>query len=126
MRQEGVVGRKKRRFRKRRTRTIRTRSPNYSNAGSDVELPNTAWVTDVSYVWTFEGWLYLHAILDLFSRRVVGWAAHEQRPRTCADALDRAMTRDPCVGLIHHSDRGTVYASADYGDALTKLGAVKA
>jgi putative transposase len=46
----------------------------------DVELPNTAWVTDVTYVWTLEGWLYLAAILDLFSRRVVGWA----RPRTLA------------------------------------------
>ncbi len=76
---------------------------------------------------TFVRRLYLAAILDLFSRRVVGWAASANNDRALAlGALDRAIaTRTPLLGLIHHSDRGSVYASADYGDALTKLGAVK-
>jgi transposase InsO family protein len=93
----------------------------------DVELPNTAWVTDVTYVWTLEGWLYLAAILDLFSRRVVGWATSGNNDRALAlDTLARATaSRKPAVGLVHHSDRGSVYASTDYGDALVTIGAVK-
>ena len=93
----------------------------------EVELPNTAWVTDVTYVWTHEGWLYLAVILDLFSRRVVGWSASANNDRALAiSALDRATAeRDPAEGLVHHSDRGSVYASGDYGDALTSIGAVK-
>ena len=84
-------------------------------------------MTDVTYVWTFEGWLYLAVILDLFSRRVVGWAASAQNDRALAiAALDRATdARTPTPGLIHHSDRGMCYASADYGDALAAAGAVK-
>jgi transposase InsO family protein len=86
-----------------------------------------AWVTDVTYVWTLEGWLYLAVILDLFSRRVVGWSASANNDRALAfSALHRATTaRAPAPGMVHHSDRGSVYASADYGDALTQLGAVK-
>ena len=128
MRQEGIVARKKRRVR----RTTDSNhphpiAPNVLARNFDVELPNTAWVTDVTYVWTQEGWLYLAAILDLFSRRVVGWAASVNNDRGLAlDALHRAiLARTPSLGLVHHSDRGSVYASADYGDALTKLGAVK-
>jgi putative transposase len=128
MRQEGIAGRKKRRFRK---TTDSNHSdpiaPNVLERNFDVELPDTAWVTDVTYVWTFEGWLYLAVILDLFSRRVVGWSASANNDRALAlSALDRATTtRTPAPGMVHHSDRGSVYASVDYGDALTKLGAVK-
>ncbi len=128
MRREGIVGRKKRRFR----HTTDSNhpdpiAPNTLNRTINVPLPNTAWVTDVTYVWTREGWLYLAAILDLFSRRVVGWAASSNNDRALAlDALARATSaRKPDAGLLHHSDRGSVYASADYGDALTKIGAVK-
>lgn len=128
MRQHGVVGRKKRRFRKTTdSNHPHPIAPNVLARNFDVELPNTAWVTDVTYVWTQEGWLYLAAILDLFSRRVVGWAASESNDRALAiSALDRATTgRMPGAGLVHHSDRGSVYASCDYGDMLVKLGAVK-
>ncbi len=128
MRQEGIVARKKRRFRKTTdSNHPHPIAPNVLERHFDVELPNTAWVTDVTYVWTYEGWLYLAVILDLFSRRVVGWAASANNDRALAlGALDRAIaTRIPLLGLIHHSDRGSVYASADYGDALTKIGAVK-
>lgn len=128
MRQEGIVARKKRRFR----RTTDSNhpdpiAPNTLDRNFDVALPNTAWVTDVTYVWTHEGWLYLAAILDLYSRRVVGWAASACNDRVLAlDALARATsTRKPAAGLLHHSDRGSVYASGDYGDALTKIGAIK-
>lgn len=128
MRQEGIIARKKRRFR----RTTDSNhphpiAPNVLERNFHVELPNTAWVTDVTYVWTHEGWLYLAAILDLFSRRVVGWAASANNDRALAfSALDRAIaTRQPEPGLVHHSDRGSVYASIDYGDALSTIGAVK-
>jgi transposase InsO family protein len=128
MRQEGIVARKKRRFRKTTdSNHPHPIAPNVLARNFNVELPDTAWVTDVTYVWTHEGWLYLAAILDLFSRRVVGWAASANNDRALAiSALDRATAaRAPVAGLIHHSDRGSVYASGDYGDALTTIGAVK-
>ncbi len=128
MRQEGIAGRKKRRFRKTTDSNHPDPiAPNVLQRNFDVEVPDTAWVTDVTYVWTFEGWLYLAVILDLFSRRVVGWSASANNDRALAlSALDRAATaRAPAPGMVHHSDRGSVYASVDYGDALSKLGAVK-
>jgi len=108
-------------------RTADPIAPNVLHRNFDVALPNVAWVTDVTYVPTHEGWLYLAAILDLCSRRVVGWAASANNDRELAlDALARATsTRTPSVGLIHHSDRGSVYASGDYRDALDDLGAVR-
>ncbi|PKN55915.1 MAG: hypothetical protein CVU56_18760 [Deltaproteobacteria bacterium HGW-Deltaproteobacteria-14] len=121
MRQAGIAGRKKRRFRKTTdSNHPHPIAPNVLERNFDVALPNTAWVTDVTYVWTGEGWLYLAVILDLFSRRAVGWAASANNDRALAiSALDRATTaRKPAPGLVHHSDRGSVYASGDYGDAL--------
>jgi len=128
MRQAGIVGRKKRRFRKTTdSNHPHPIAPNVLERNFDVALPNTAWVTDVTYVWTHEGWLYLAVILDLFSRRAVGWAASANNDRALAiSALDRAtVARQPAAGLVHHSDRGSAYASGDYGDALTKLAAIK-
>jgi len=128
MRETGLAARKKRRFRKTTdSNHLDPIAPNVLERNFDVALPNTAWVTDVTYVWTHEGWLYLAAILDLFSRRVVGWAASANNDRALAlGALDRATTsRAPKAGLIHHSDRGSVYASGDYGAALMTLAAVK-
>ena len=77
----------------------------------DVELPNTAWVTDVTYVWTHEGWLYLAAILDLFSRRVVGWAASANNDRALAvSALDRAVSASIMSITTTSETRGTAAA----------------
>ena len=89
------------------------------------EAPNQAWVTDMTYVPTGEGWLYVAAIIDLFSRRVVGLAMSGCIDRQLAlDALGQAMRlRRPNVGLLHHSDRGSQYASIDYQDALREFGA---
>jgi transposase InsO family protein len=92
----------------------------------EVDAPNMAWVTDITYVWTSEGWLYLAAILDLFSRRVVGFSMSERIDRALVlDALATAVGRRvPNAGLVHHSDRGAQYASNDYQTALADLGVV--
>jgi len=92
----------------------------------EVDAPDVAWVTDITYVWTDEGWLYLAAILDLFSRRVVGHAMSERIDRELAiEALRAAMgRRAPDAGLLHHSDRGSQYASGAYQDALREKGVV--
>lgn len=89
-----------------------------------VDQPDKVWVTDITYVWTAEGWLYLAAVLDLYSRRVVGFAMSARIDRQLAlDALSSAAgQRSPKARLIHHSDRGSQYASADYQDALRTLG----
>jgi len=127
MRQEGIQGRQKRRFR--RTTDSNHTQPVAANVlarNFHAAAPNTAWVTDVTYVWTGEGWLYLAALLDLFSRRVVGWAASETNDRALAlEALRRALSaRRPATGLVHHSDRGSPYASDDYQTALSERGLV--
>lgn len=81
---------------------------------------DTLWVADITYVRTDEGWLYLAAILDACSRRVVGWSlADHLRTELALDALTMALTaRQPAPGLIHHSDRGTQYLSGAYADRL--------
>jgi len=89
----------------------------------EASQPNRVWTTDISYVWTREGWLYLAIIIDLFSRRVVGWAtANHMRTSLVLNALRMALGRRlPDAGLLHHSDRGTQYASTMYRDALAEL-----
>ena len=91
-----------------------------------VLAPNTVWVTDITYLWTVEGWLYLAVILDLFSRRVVGWSLSERLERQLAvDALEMALAeRHPAGGLLHHSDRGSQYASQQYQQLLARHGLV--
>jgi transposase InsO family protein len=90
----------------------------------EVDAPNTAWVTDITYLATLEGWLYLAVILDLFSRRVVGYAMSEQIDRVLVlEALDKALVQRPGArDLVHHSDRGSQYASHDYREALDQAG----
>jgi putative transposase len=102
-------------------------APNVLERDFVKEMPNQAWVTDVTYVWTYEGWLYLAVILDLYSRRVVGWAAGANNDTELAlTALNRAVAlRTPAKNWIHHSDRGSTYASGDYRKALEAAGAVQ-
>ncbi len=127
MQREGIAARRKRRFRittdSKHTHPI---APNLLERDFTAAVPNARRVTDVTYIWTREGWLYLAAILDLFSRRVVGWAAGANNDRALAlQALEQARKqRLPTQGLVHHSDRGSVYASSDYADAITKIGAI--
>ena len=89
-----------------------------------VPAPNSSWVSDITYLWTLEGWLYLAVILDLFSRRVVGWALSERLERGVAlDALQMALTdRQPPQGLLHHSARGSQYASHECQQLLALHG----
>ena len=128
MRREGIVALKKKRFRK-TTDSAHDHpiAPNLLARNFAADVPNVAWVTDVTYVSTHQGWLYLAAILDLFSRRVVGWAVSANNDtRLALDALTRAVSsRHPGTGFTHHSDRGSVYASGDYGRALAAVGARK-
>lgn len=86
--------------------------------------PNQTWVSDLTYVWTAEGWLYVAVILDLWSRRVVGWAtAATLHARLATSALAMAVQhRHPPTGLLHHSDRGVQYASGEYRNLLSAAG----
>jgi putative transposase len=91
-------------------------SPNTLNRNFDVDAPNRVWATDITYVWTLEGWLYAAVVIDLFSRQVVGWAIDDHmRTSLCVSALQMAFwRRKPKPGLLHHSDRGSQYASKEY------------
>jgi putative transposase len=122
MREEGLAGQRKRRFRVTTdSRHSYPVAPNLLARNFTAAAPDKVWVTDITYIWTREGWLYLAVILDLYSRRVVGWALDSYIDRTLAiDALSMALsTRCPEPGLIHHSDRGVQYASGDYQKQLT-------
>src|SRR6202171_1765664 len=99
-------------------------APNIIDQDFAAEWPNEKWGADISYVWTREGWLYLAVVIDLFARRVVGWAVGDRLHRDLAlAALRRALlTRRPLAGLIHHSDRGSQYCSIDYQAELQRHG----
>ncbi len=127
MRERGLRARPRRRFRKTTdSRHPHPIAPNVLERNFEASAPNQVWVTDVTYVWTHEGWLYLAVMLDLYARRVVGWAVSQANDTTLAlAALSMATTRrNPPRGLIHHSDRGSSYASSDYRRALADKGMV--
>lgn len=86
--------------------------------------PNQIWVADITYIPTDEGWLYLAAIVDLYNKKVVGWAMDSTMTKQlCIDALKQAIGRQrPSKGLIHHSDRGVQYASKEYQKVLKSNG----
>lgn len=83
------------------------------NRQFEVDQPNRVYASDVTYIWTQEGWLYLAVVLDLYSRKVVGWSmSSRMKAELVCDALTMAIwQRRPEAGLIHHSDRGAQYAS---------------
>lgn len=91
-------------------------APNLLDGDFKATGPNQKWAGDISYLWTLEGWLYLAVVIDLFSRRVVGWAVSNRLKRDLPiEALKRAIAlRQPPPGVIHHSDRGSQYCSNDY------------
>lgn len=94
--------------------------PNILNRQFSVEEPNQAWVTDITYIWTLEGWLYLASVMDLFSRKIVGYSlASHMRKELAIQALNMAIIqRQPGKELLHHSDRGSQYCSHEYIDIL--------
>jgi len=99
-------------------------APNLLNRDFYADRPNQEWAGDISYVWTQKGWLYLAVILDLHSRRVIGWAVSNRMKRDLAiRALNMAIAlRRPPKGCIHHTDRGSQYCSNDYQKLLRQHG----
>ena len=92
----------------------------------DIAEANRVWACDITYVWTFEGWLYLAAVMDLFSRQIVGWAMDKRmKKKLTLDALAMAYwRRKPPKGLLHHSDRGSQYACNEYQKQLKHYGMI--
>ena len=125
MRQAGIVARRKRRY------NITTRSNHRYTVSPDLvqrdfraNRPNMVWVSDITYIKTLEGWLYLAIVLDLYSRKVVGWSlARHMTVGLVKQALIMAIgRRQPDPGLIHHSDRGIQYACDEYRRLLQSYG----
>jgi transposase InsO family protein len=128
MREQGLCGRQKRRYRVQTTDSQHDEpiAPNRLAQAPAPTRPDQLWAADITYVATAAGWVYVAAILDLYSRRIVGWALGQQIDTTLVlSALSMALThRQPPAGLIFHSDRGVQYASADYRRALAAAGLV--
>ena len=98
-------------------------APNVLNRDFQPEAPDQAWAGDITYLWTREGWLYLAVVIDLFSRKVIGWSMDKTMGKELAiEALRMAIrAREPSSGLLSHSDRGSQYASNDYQALLKKF-----
>lgn len=122
MRDKGLVARQKRRFRRTTDSNHENPiAPNVVERQFAPEAPNEVWAGDVTYIATGEGWAYLAVLLDLYSRRVVGWAMSATNDTELAlEALHRAVRgrRVLPAGLVHHTDRGSPYASDDYRKAV--------
>lgn len=128
MQQEGLCGRQKRRYRVQTTDSNHDQpiAPNRLAEAPKATAPNQLWVADITYIETKENWLYLAAIMDLYSRKVVGWAMSERIDTVLVlKALDMALLhRSPPANLLFHSDRGVQYASGDYRQALSQAGLI--
>jgi transposase InsO family protein len=99
-------------------------APNVLQREFTVQQPDTVWVGDITYIWTRAGWLYLAALVDLFSRRVVAWATSARvTAELTLTVLDRALAvRSPAEQLMHHSDQGSQYAAYPYRTRLKREG----
>jgi putative transposase len=101
-------------------------APNLLSRQFEIARPDTVWCADITYLWTLQGWLYLAVVLDLYSRKIVGWAMSN---RLLAPLVKEALSmaywrRKPEKGLIHHSDRGSQYAGNEYQELLDHYGMV--
>jgi len=128
MKVHGIIAKAKKKFKA--TTSSKHNLPvaeNLLNQDFAAEKPNTVWVSDITYIWTLEGWLYLSVILDLYSRQVVGWAMSDRLTAGFViKALHQAIgRRNPDRGCILHSDRGVQYASADFRDVLNSHGFIQ-
>jgi transposase InsO family protein len=116
MREHGLAAKRKKKY-KATTDSAHTLpvAENVLNREFEQEAPDRVWLADITYIWTVEGWLYLAAVLDAYSRRVVGWSmSHRLQGSLVTDALQMALGRrcpDKVASLTHHSDRGSQYAS---------------
>jgi putative transposase len=102
-----------------------TRASNLLEQNFSAEVPNERWASDITYLWTGQGWLYLAVVMDLYSRRIIGWSMSRRINRQLVlDALNMALgQRRPGENLIHHSDRGVQYLSDDF-QALLKTNGI--
>ncbi|WP_420794306.1 IS3 family transposase [Sphingosinicella microcystinivorans] len=127
MRRHGIRALAGRRFRPSTTdsRHYLPIAPNLLAQRFEATAPNRVWLADISYIPTGEGWLYLAAVLDLATRKIVGWAMrdHMRTELTLAALMMAAQRQRPARGLVHHSDRGSQYAAGAYVDQLTAIGA---
>ena len=128
MRMHGIVARKKRRYYPRTTQRQAgvIPAPNRLNQDFSAAAPNQKWVSDFTFIETAQGWLYLAVVLDLFSRRVIGWAMSTKMDAALVEtALRMALLgRRPPAGLLHHSDQGSQYTSSTYLNCLNAALAV--
>jgi len=126
MRKHDLRSRKRRPFRVRTTDSKHTHpiASNVLERDFNATAPNQKWLADLTYIPTAEGWLYLALVLDLFARKIVGWATSSTMPQELTlEALQVALGwRDPEAGLLHHADRGSQYAANDYRDVLKARG----
>ncbi len=130
MREAGLFGCGGRRRKARTTLGWRTEhtpppaAPDLVKRNFTPEAPDRLWVADITYVRTWEGWLYLSFVLDTYSRRIVGWSmANNLKTELVLDAVNMAIyNRRPAPGLIHHSDRGSQYTSVEFGSRLKEAG----
>ena len=126
MQAAGLRARTKRKFRVKTTDSNHGLpiAPDLLGQNFTAQGPNQAWVSDITYIPTDEGWLYLASTMDLFSRRIVGWSMSSTLEAAgVIDALQMAIgRRTPEAGLIHHSDRGSQYASRDFRESLEAHG----
>ena len=124
MREAGIQAKSQRKFRVTTTDSNHTQpvAENVLNREFTAKKRNQKWVADITYIATLEGWLYLAAVIDLFTRKVVGWSMSERiDSRLVVDALEMAVSRElPDAGLVAHSDRGVQYASEHYQGVLTE------
>jgi transposase InsO family protein len=121
----GLTGQRPRRFRKTTdSHHSHPLAPDLVARDFNPSAPNQLWAADITYIATASGWAYLAVVLDLYSRRVIGWAIDDHmRTELVLEALDRALgTRERSEGLVHHSDRGSQYASARHRDELERRG----
>jgi putative transposase len=127
MRSSALIARKKRKYKKPVTeRHDRSFAANLLNRKFNYAKPNRAWISDVSYFWTRSGWLHLAIVMDLFSRRIIGWSmgAHVDKTLTL-DALTMALlNRDPQHRFIHHCDQGAEYTNHGYQNILRSRGII--
>lgn len=128
MRELGLQGKRKGTVRKKTTDSNHSHAiaENKLERSFDAQKPNQKWVADLTYIPTLEGWLFLAVVVDLFSRRIVGWSiSNSLETRVVLDAFEMARAaRRPGAGLLHHSDRGSQYASHEFQAALERLQAV--
>lgn len=124
MRREGIYALPKRKYKRRKAPNKLTETPNLLSSKPAITRANQVWYSDITFVKTAEGWLYLAAVMDAYARRVVGYAmAEHMRTDLIVQALRMATkARRPTVGLIHHSDKGSQYTSYTYQRELSNWG----